>query len=127
MRIGALSLLASATAVFGGTAVASARELSPSVTSAASVSCPLNRICFWSGSNFTGTRIVVRPVPSGECRQVGDPATHSQASVANASRGLARVWEYEFGGRCGGRNVLVLPGRTLGRLSFGVAQGLGGY
>jgi Peptidase inhibitor family I36 len=130
----ALGLMLGATAISGeapgSQAIAGSRDPAPSanVTSvAARASCSFNRVCLWTGPNFTGRKTEVRPVPSGQCREIGNPASHEQASVANGSLALIRVWEFEFSGRCGGRNALIPPGRFVGRLGFGTAEGLGGF
>jgi Peptidase inhibitor family I36 len=157
----ALSLLLGASAIIGGAAsgqaIASALDPAPSpkTTSAAAKrscpvgsvcraarECPRGRICLWSADHFLGTKLVVRPVPSGKCRKIGD-VDGAWRSVYNASREFARLWQFThdkpgpFGlpniTKCGGgssdtnSNNLVAPHTARRAVSFGGgAEGLGG-
>jgi hypothetical protein len=157
----ALSLLLGASAIIGaaisGQAIASPPDQAPSpkTTSAAAKrscpvgsvcraarECPRGRVCLWSADHFFGTKKVVRPVPSGRCRKIGD-VDGGWRSVYNASREFARLWQFThdkplpFGlpniTHCGGgsedtnSNNLVAPHTARRHVSFsGGAEGLGG-
>jgi hypothetical protein len=101
----ALGLMLGATASSGeapgSQAIAGSRDPAPSanVTSvAARASCSFNRVCLWTGPNFTGRKTEVRPVPSGQCRESAiPPATsrrpwptgHSRSSACGNSNSAA--------------------------------------
>jgi hypothetical protein len=160
-RLTALALLLGASAIIGaatsGQAIASPLDPAPSphpTSAAAKRSCPVGsvcraarecprgRICLWSADHFLGTKKVVRPVPSGKCRKIGD-VDGAWSSVYNASLEFARLWEFTHSKRgpfglppitkCGGgsaetnSNNLVAPHTAKRELSFsGAAEGLGG-
>lgn len=159
-RLRALSLLLGATAIIGaatsGQAIASPLDPAPSPETTSAVAqrscpagsvcraareCPRGRVCLWSADHFFGTKLVVRPVPSGKCRKIGD-VDGGWRSVYNASREFARLWAFThekrspFGlpniTRCGGgsedtnSNNLVAPHTARRAVSFGGgAEGLG--
>jgi hypothetical protein len=159
-RLTAISLVLGASAIIGaatsGPAIASPLDPAPSsnTTSAAARKscpvgsvcraareCPRGRVCLWRADHFFGAKKVVRPVPSGKCRYIGDATSpfNGWRSVYNASLEFARLWEFgigletgnpTFGGtRCEGRNNLVAPHTARRRLSFPQnidATGLGG-
>jgi hypothetical protein len=105
----------------GGTGTASAA----SVATAAPPGCYSTYVCYWSGSDYTGTLWNTNPVPSGQCRSL----THAY-SAYNNSRSSARFWEYSRRTPsgvtvCEGRNKLLAPGQSTGNLGFD-AHGLGG-
>lgn len=97
-------------------------------------SCPLFRVCLWTANDFNGTRGVFRPVPSGQCRKIGDTATHAWSSAVNNTLVPVRLWEVaedtKDGARCGvegfRRNGVIRPFRNARRFSFHTAEGLGG-
>jgi hypothetical protein len=71
-------------------------------------------------------------VPSGQCRAIAP-----SASAYNHSRRWARVWEWtedrKDGRRCGGRSMVIAPGRRAARFcdpapgkGCFAAEGLGG-
>jgi hypothetical protein len=152
-RLRAFSLLLGASAIIGGAtsgqAIASPLDPAPSpktTSAAARKSCPIGsvcraarecprgRVCLWSADHFFGTKLVVRPVPSGRCRKIGD-VDGAWRSVYNASSVFARPWEFTHGKptffglsvtQCTGRNNLVAPHTAKRELSFTGAEGLGG-
>ena len=101
---------------------------SPDAAGAARPSCPSQRVCFWSASNFQGTRRVFRPVEAGTCLRVA-AVDSGVSSVFNNTFVPIRVWETAQdtldGTTCHDRNGIVWPGQSRGRFSFGVAHGLG--
>jgi hypothetical protein len=101
---------------------------SPDAAEAARASCPSQRVCFWSASNFQGTRRVFRPVEYGTCLRIAD-VDSGMSSVVNNSFVPIRVWETAQetldGTECHDRNGIVWPGQSRGRFSFGVAHALG--
>jgi hypothetical protein len=151
-----LSLLLGASAIIGaatsGQAIASPLDPAPSPKTTpaarkcpvgsvcrAARECPAGRVCLWSADHFFGTKKVVRPVPSGKCRDITrqrSPFFTGWRSVYNASLEFARLWEFAIGPstgnhllhtRCEGSNNLVAPHTARRRLSFPEdATGLGG-
>jgi hypothetical protein len=141
-RLTALSLLLGATAIIGaatsGQAIASPVDPAPSpkTTSAAAKrscpagsvcraarQCPRGRICLWSAEHFFGTKKVVRPVPSGKCRELGR-FVEGWRSVYNASDKFARLWQLAVQGvlspgpKCIGANYGVAPHTARRDISF---------
>ena len=96
--------------------------------------CPLFRVCLWTANDFNGTRGVFRPVPPGQCRKIGDLATHAWSSAVNNTLVPVRLWQVaentKAGARCGverfRRNGIVRPFRAVRQFSFHTAEGLGG-
>lgn len=77
---------------------------------------------------------VFRPVPSGQCRKIGDLATHAWSSAVNNALVPVRLWQVaentKDGARCGverfRHNGIVRPFRAARQFSFHTAEGLGG-
>jgi hypothetical protein len=96
--------------------------------------CPLFRVCLWTANDFNGTRGVFRPVPPGQCRKIGDLATHAWSSAVNNTLVPVRLWQVaedtKDGARCGverfRRNGIVRPFHAARQFSFHTAEGLGG-
>jgi hypothetical protein len=130
-----LSLVVGASAVVGGAttdpAMASPVERASTAGTTATArapSCPDARVCFWSGSNFTGTRGVFRPVNAGDCLKIAE-VDSGWSSAYNNTFVPIRVWAFaddtSDGTKCVGRNGIIFPGQSVGRFSFGVAEALG--
>ena len=118
-----ISLLLLASAVIGGAVSPSDAKSAPS--------CPYEMVCLWSASNFQGSKLIIRPVPSGQCRKIADIGS-GWSSVYNRTHRYVRVWEstYEHangGTRCDGSANLIHPRQARKTFSFGPARGLGGY
>jgi hypothetical protein len=82
----------------------------------------------WSGSDFSGTRGVFRPVDAGDCLRIAD-IDSGWSSAFNHTFVPIRVWrsadDTSDGTKCAGRNGVMAPGQSVGRFSFGRAEALG--
>jgi hypothetical protein len=121
-RLRGLTLLLGASAIIGG-ATSGQAIARPIPDPPQGLSCPVGRVCLWEDEHFHGTKKVVRPVPSGQCRELGK-FLGGWRSVYNASSVSIRVWQLAVqalvgpGPRCIGANYLVAPHTARGDLSF---------